>query len=64
MTGAARDRTDAIRLTGTYTKAEERAMIRQMEREEEAMYDEYMSYFKEAKREAKTKATRRAETAQ
>ena len=59
MTGAARDRTDAIRLTGTYTKAEERAMIRQMEREEEAMYDEYMGYFKEAKREAKQHAVER-----
>lgn len=64
MTAAARDRADAIRLTGTYTKAEERAMIRQMEREEEAMYDEYMSYFREAKREAKTEAARRAATAQ
>lgn len=59
MTGAARDRADAIRLTGTYTKAEERAIIRQMERDEEAMYDEYMSYFKEAKREAKQHALER-----
>ncbi len=64
MTKAQRDRADSIRLSGTYTKTEERAIIKQMEREEAEMYDDFMAQFKTAKREMREHAERREAVAQ
>lgn len=43
---AARDRIDSIRLSGEYGKAAERHIIKNMEAEEEKIYDNYMAIFK------------------
>ena len=55
MVTAQRDRTDAIRLSGEYTKAEERVIVKQMERDEERMYDEFMAEFKARKAESRAR---------
>lgn len=43
---AARDRIDSIRLSGEYGKAAERHIIKNLEAEEEKIYDNYMAVFK------------------
>ena len=53
MVKATRDREDAVRLSGKYTQAEERAILKQMEREEAAIYEKLMQTFKEKKQEMK-----------
>lgn len=60
MTTLQRDRADAVRLSGEYTKAEERVIIKQMERDETRMYDDYMARFKEAKKEMREGARGRS----
>lgn len=56
---AARDRIDSVRLSGKYTKAEERMIIKQMEKEEAELYDDFMAQFKTAKKEMRNHAAQR-----
>lgn len=56
---AARDRIDSVRLSGEYTKAEERMIIKQMEKEESEIYDDFIAQFKEAKKKMREHAAQR-----
>jgi hypothetical protein len=42
-----RDRADAVRIEGKYSKAEERLIIKQMEKTEEEFYDDFVRMFRE-----------------
>jgi hypothetical protein len=44
-----RDYADQIRLSGKYSKAEERALIKEVEQFEEKIYDDWMEMFKARK---------------
>ena len=55
-----RDREDAVRLSGKYTPAEERVILKQMEREEAEIYDRLIQRFNAQKQDMKARQEKKA----